>query len=133
MSFCLTQSVQAVRFNEDLCWAIDDTIVQLVGHTVLDTVYVILRVKYDVRRDELPYRLDTLSQLLGNTFPVSMAGVIGIRIALKFYTRLGLTFHEHEGYTLLDYVQEAKFELARVTSNPRLISFRTRRRALTEK
>jgi len=75
-------------------------------------VYVILRVKYGVSRDELAYRLDSLYEILGNTFPIRTAGILGTHIALRFYMRLGMTFHEHEGYTLLDYVQTAKSELA---------------------
>jgi len=109
----LAQIVQGIPFNETLCGAIDDAIVEVLGRRVLDAMYVMLKVKYDVGRDELPYRLDTLYQILGNAFPIRTAGVIGARIALRFYTRLGLTFHDHEGYTLLDYVQEAKSKLAK--------------------
>ena len=109
----MSQLVQGIPLNETLCGAIDDTMVEVLGRRVLDTMYVMLKVKYDVGRDELPYRLDTLYQILGNAFPIRTAGVIGTRIALRFYTRLGLTFHDHEGYTLLDYVQEAKSKLAK--------------------
>jgi len=108
----LAQTVQVIPFNETLCSTIDDTIAELLGRGVLESVYVILRVKYGVNRDELPYRLDSLYEILGNAFPILTVGTLGTHIALRFYTRLGMTFHEHEGYTLLDYVQTAKSELA---------------------
>ena len=103
----------AVDFNDALCSAIDETIVELLGRHVLDTVYVVLKVKYDVKRDELPYRLDTLYQLLGNTFPARPAGIIGTRIARKFYAKIGLSFNEQEGHTLLNYVEDAKARISK--------------------
>ena len=78
---------------------------------VLNTVYDVLRTKYNVTRDELPYRTETLYQILERTFEVVGAKTIGTAIAKKFYTKLGFTFHKHDSYTLLDYVQDAKTKL----------------------
>jgi uncharacterized membrane protein len=103
----------APDFNTTLCSAIDDTIVEVLGHTVLDTLYVVLKTKYSVTRDELPYRTETMYQILETTFGVRGAKTVGTHIARKFYTKLGLSFYEHQGYTLLDYVEEAKAKLAK--------------------
>jgi len=104
-------NTSARDFNDILCSAIDDTIVEVLGHRVLDTLYEVLRSKYGVTRDELPYRTETIYQILENTFAVRGAKTIGTHIAQKLYTKLGLTFHNHDGYTLLDYVEEAKAKL----------------------
>ena len=44
------------NFNEAICSSIDETITEVLGSMVLNTIYDVLRTKYDVTRDELPYR-----------------------------------------------------------------------------
>ena len=50
-------------------------------------------------------------QMLETTFGARGARTVGTRIAQKFYMKLGLTLHNHEGYKLPDYVEEAKPKL----------------------
>jgi len=66
------------------------------------------RTKYAVTRDELPYRTDTLFQVLETTFGVPGARTVGTQIAKRFYEKLELAFHRHDAYTLVDYVEDAK-------------------------
>ena len=91
--------------------AIEDTIREVLGQSVLHDLYANLKGKYDVSREELPYRTETVYAILENTFGVIGARSIGPSIAERFYAKLGLAFHNHEGYTLLDYVQIAKAKL----------------------
>jgi len=106
-------SRSAPDFNDSLCSAIDDTITEVLGHRVLDALHEVLKTKYAISRDELPYRTETVYQVLETTFGVRSAKTVGTRIAQKFYARLGMTFHNHDGYTLLDYVEEVKSKLAK--------------------
>jgi len=100
------------QFNETLCSAIDETIVEVLGKAVLVALYSVLENRYAITRDELPYRTDTLFQVLETTFGVRGARTVGNHIAQKLYRKLGLIFHDHESYTLLDYVDDAKHTLA---------------------
>jgi uncharacterized membrane protein len=101
-------------FNGTLCSAIDDTIVEVLGHAVLDALYHVLKTQHGITRDELPYRTETIYHILENAFGVRGARTVGTRIAERFYRNLGLSFYSHEGYTLLDYVEEAKTKLAKM-------------------
>jgi len=95
-------------FNDLLCSAIDDTIIELLGTSVLNALYSSLEARYDVKRLELPYRTETMYQLLETDYGVFGAKTIAVTIAQKFYKKLGLVFHSHEGYTLPDYIEAAK-------------------------
>lgn len=99
-------------FNSILCSAIDDTIIDVLGRKVLESLYEVLETKYDITRQELPYRTETMYKILETTFGVVGAKTVGTRIAQKFYAKLGLPFHDHDGYALLDYVEAAKTLLA---------------------
>ena len=102
------RSVPSRDFNETLSFAIDDTIREFLGTDVLLAVHEELRTKYDVSREGQPYRMDTIYEILENKFGIVGAKTIGPLIAEKFYEKLGLTFHNQEGYALFDYVQAAK-------------------------
>ena len=85
----------------------------MLGKTVLIALYGALERRYNVTRDELPYRTDTLFQVLETTFGVHGAKTVGTRIAEKFYRKLDLTFNRHDSYTLVDYVEDAKTKMNR--------------------
>ena len=103
-------------FNEVLCSAIDETIVEVLGQKVLTALHTVLEQKYDITRNELPYRTETVFRVLEITFGVYGAKTVGKHIAQRFYGKLGLMFHSHEGYTLLDYVEDAKTKVNRETA-----------------
>jgi len=98
-------------FNCVLCSAIEDTIQEFLGFNVLLALHEELRTKHSVSSDELPYRMTTIYDILERKFGVKGARTIGPLIAERFYTKLGMPFHNHEGYRLLDYVEEAKVKL----------------------
>jgi hypothetical protein len=100
--------------NSALRQAIDETIFVLLGQSVLESLYRVLDEKYSVASDELPYRLDTMFQVLENTFGLRGSGTIERAITRSFYWKIGLQLKETEGYKLQDYVEEAKKKLALV-------------------
>lgn len=88
--------------------AIDETIVEVLGHTVLNTLYMVLKTKYGISRDELPYRTGTMYQILETNFGVRGAKTIGTHVARKFYKKLGLTFYEHQPTRYLTTLKKPK-------------------------
>jgi len=99
-------------FNHILCSTIDETTRELLGPRVLAALHEELRTKYDIGSDEIPYRTETIYRILESKFGVVGAKTIGPLMAERFYAKLGLGFHNHEGYSLLDYVQAAKSKLS---------------------
>ncbi len=94
-----------------LCSAIDETIADLLSLSVMESLYKYLRVKYQISRDEVPYRLDTFSLAIANLFGVNGGRTVGKIVARNLYARLTLEFTDKPNFTLSDYVDEAKEEL----------------------
>ena len=108
-------SKKASEFNDSLRADIDDSVEEVLGRNVLDTLHTVLSTKFDITRDEIPYRTDTLFQILETTFGVRGAKTVGTHIAKKFYQKLGICFYEHEGYSLVDYIEVAKTKVNQET------------------
>ena len=65
---------------------------EVLGVDGLRSVLTVLRDRYDVDRDELPYRVESFYKVLESDFEVYGAKTIGPEIARKFYAMLGLNF-----------------------------------------
>ena len=100
------------NFNGILKNAIDETIISILGQTVHEVLFRLLEEKYSVASDELPYRLDTMVEVLRKTFGVTGSKTIGRAIAKNFFGKLGILFVANDEYTLKEYVEEAKTKLA---------------------
>jgi len=76
------------------------------GEIARATVYERIEKSYEVKREEIPDKLDTfhraLQELLGKG-----AGIVKRLIVKNLYSRLHLEFTEHEDWTLADYVHYA--------------------------
>lgn len=104
------------NFNGILKKAIDETIVGVVGQTVHEALFRRLEEKYSVTSDELPYRLDIMFEVLRKTFGVTGSRTIGRAIARNFFGKLSIPFVANDEYTLKDYLEEAKTNLAAKSS-----------------
>jgi hypothetical protein len=93
------------EFNKLFCQAIDQSISEMVGASVLSSLYDALENYYSVTRDELPYRLETVYSVLESVFGVKAARRIENRIVRRLYDILELPFTYAVGYTLEDYVE----------------------------
>lgn len=100
-------------FTGQIVLAIDDTVRELLGQKILDALHQHVKTHYDIGPEELPYRLDTLYDVLENVFGVFGAKTIGHQVAKNLYVRLGLRFEDTENYTLHDYIEQAKRTLSK--------------------
>jgi len=101
-------------FNVLLVEAIDESIRDLFSPQVLETMYTVLLERYDVTRDELPYRLETAYDILKNVFGIRGGRAISRIIASRLHQKLGLRFEEVPNLDLMDYIEIAKKKLAQV-------------------
>ncbi len=94
------------NFKGIVLQAVDEGLMVL-GNTVRHALYYHAERIYHVKREEVPDRLaafhEALSSLLG-----AGARIVERCIAQNLYNKLGLEFEEHEGWTLVDYVNHAK-------------------------
>lgn len=95
-------------FDGKLRAAIDETIDDVLGKGVLGALHEHLAKRYDVTLDEIPYRLNTVFESLEVVFGVRGASAMGLMIARRFYSKIGLRFVHDENYGLEDYLQQAK-------------------------
>jgi hypothetical protein len=95
--------------------SIDETITALLSRAVVDALYAHLQKFHSIARDEVPYKLDTLSTTLEKIFGAS-SQTITRAIARKFYLKLGLEFTGNPSRTLLECVEEAKMKLENSSS-----------------
>ncbi len=100
------------EFNVVFVEAAEKSRTQLLGPAVLDSLYAHLEKFRDIKKDELPYRLETLYAVLEHVFDVQGARTIGMRIIRLVYEKFDLEFHETAGHTVMDYVKVAKEKLA---------------------
>ena len=99
-------------FNQLLILAIEDTIQDFLGTSTLEALESELRTKYEISSEELPYRMETVYDILENRFSLVGAESIGAKIAANLYGKLGLPFHNHDGYSLPQYIRTAKSALS---------------------
>jgi len=99
------------EFNEIVQVAVERTVAEVLGAMALESIVKVLRDQYDVSRDELPYRSETLYRVLEENYDVFGAKTLGTVIARKLYSSLGLEFETHDGYSLTDYIEMAKSRL----------------------
>jgi len=104
-------------FDGNLREAIDETIVDMLGGGVLGPLHEHLNKHYDLTLDEIPYRLSNVVESLEVIFGVRGATAMGLMIARRFYSKIGLRFIRNENYKLEDYSQEAKKILLSQTSS----------------
>ena len=96
-------------FNVLLIDAIDETMFDLFGSAVVRSLHEHLLKFHELRREEIPDRLDVLTYTLERTFGAS-SKIICRAIARKLYIKLGLTYYDNPGRTLIESVDEARIQ-----------------------
>jgi hypothetical protein len=91
---------------DSLVQAVDEALL-VPGEIVRTTIYERIERSYQVRREEIPEKLEIFHRALQQLLGVS-GKVMEKLIARNLYRRLGLSFEKHDGWTLVDYVNHAK-------------------------
>ena len=97
---------QPASLEKILLEAVDEGLL-VPGEIVRAAIYERIERSYQLRREEIPEIVETfhraLQELLG-----AGGKVMEKLIAKSLYRRLELSFTEHDGWTLVDYVNHAK-------------------------
>lgn len=94
------------RQDSTILNAVDEGLTGL-GENVRDTIYYHVETKFQVRREEIPERLEAFHQALEGLLGEG-AKTVEKMIARSLFKRLGLNFEEHDDWTLINYVDYAK-------------------------
>ena len=97
---------ESTSVEEALLQAIDSGLLAL-GEIVRDTLYDRFDKKYQLRREEIPERLDTFHNALRVMLGAG-ARVIETQIAKSLVSRLGLDFTENVDWTIVNYFDYAR-------------------------
>jgi len=79
----------------------------VLGEIVRDAIYNHIETRHQLKREEIPRRLEVFHKALMGIIGAG-AKIIEKLIAKRLYSRLGLSFIEHEDWTLVEYVEDAK-------------------------
>jgi len=99
------------NFNAEVSKAVEKTITNVLGPQVLNSLYGFLIQQHDVAKDELPCRLEPLSDTLEVTFGSKGSRTISRVIAREVYDKMGLKFVEMSDYGLTHYIELARKQL----------------------
>jgi hypothetical protein len=91
--------------------AVDDTLKELLSEQFRTVFYDYMRTAFSLPRNSIPKRLDDFQSALTKTLGDTGRAVLEKAIAKRLYSKLGLSFTERPGCTLLQYVEEAEGNL----------------------
>lgn len=97
---------EATMFREALLGAVDKGLL-ILGESSRHAIYYHVERSHQVRREEIPERLEAFNKALRGIFGEG-AKIIEKIIARNLYSRLALRFEEHENWTIANYVDNAK-------------------------
>jgi hypothetical protein len=96
------------ELREALFQSLDEALL-IPGDIVRTAIYECLERKYQLKREEIPERVEAFNSALRELLRAS-SPVMERLIAKSLYSRLGLNFTRHDDWTLVDYVKYAKRE-----------------------
>jgi len=94
------------EFDKTLLKSVDEGLLVL-GESARQVIYYTVERMHCVRREEIPERLDAFHEALEALLSAG-ARVAEKRIAQNLCCRIGLSFEDNAGWTLVDYVSHAK-------------------------
>jgi hypothetical protein len=97
---------QSTTIEDAMFQATDHGLLAL-GEIVRETIYHRLESTCQVKREEIPEKLDTFHKALQGMLGAG-AKVIEKQIAKNLYSRLDLDFTEHSNWTIVEYFDHAK-------------------------
>ena len=107
----------ADEVRELLSESIHETLTELLGRRVRESVYDYLERKHSVARNEIPEHLDELFNLLEQYFGVRGMNVIGRAIAKRICLKMNWEFTPIPKFEFADYVRTIKARIAQDTAS----------------
>lgn len=101
----LVQSTGSNRFTQ-LVMAVDDGLLAF-GESVRHAVYYHIQKSYQVKREEVPDKLEAFHKALKDLFGAG-ATIIEKLMAKNLCSRLNLKLEDHQNWTIVDYVAHVK-------------------------
>ena len=96
----------SAELEEILLQAVDEALL-IPGEIVRTAIYERIERSYQLRREEIPEKLETFHRALQGLLGAG-GKVMEKLIVRNLYRRLGLGFEDYEGWTLVDYVNHAR-------------------------
>jgi hypothetical protein len=93
-------------FEEILADAVKEGM-RFLGESSRQAIYIYIEKKCGLKQEEHPKQLKIFHESLTGIFGIG-ADIIEQQIAKVLYGRLGLDYKEHEKWTIIEYVEEAK-------------------------
>ena len=97
---------QPANLEKILLEAVDEGLL-VPGEIVRAAIYERLERSYQIKREEIPEKLETFHRALKDLLGAGDK-VMEKLIAKSLYRRLKLNFTQHDGWTIIDYVNHAK-------------------------
>jgi hypothetical protein len=95
------------ELREVLVEAVDQGLM-VPGEIVRTAIYERLERSYQIKREQIPDKVETFHSALQQLLGTGASKVTEKLIAKNLCNRLGLNFPQHDGWTLVDYVNHAK-------------------------
>lgn len=95
--------------------AVDEGLL-LVGTSVRSMIYFHVEKVWNVKREDIPAKLDRFHMALQEIFKDLGSRVIEGMIAKELHFRIGLRFQYHNDWTIIEYVEDVKKRLRPVTA-----------------
>jgi hypothetical protein len=102
----MTSSKPSREFNQLILEAVDEGLSILGGDPVKRAFYYHLEKRANIRRSEIPHKLEGFHDALADLFFVGSV-ILERRICRYLYGRLGLELPTDNGWTIADCVREA--------------------------
>lgn len=112
------------EFRKSLMIAIDNGPLVL-GENVGHAIYFHVERNHQLRHEEIPDNIESFHKALESLLGAG-AVVFEKLIAKELYSRLGLKFEEHEGWNLVDYVNDSMKARKRLRDSQATAGFRGR-------
>ena len=94
------------QFDQAVLEAVDEAL-SIFGESCKQPIYYYAETRYQIKREEICNKIEAFDKALEGLFGAG-AELISWLIAESIYERLGLSFTEHSGWRLVDYLDDAK-------------------------
>lgn len=103
-----------MSFEEVILEAIDECF-SWIGEKEKESIYFFLEIKYNIKKQEIPYRIDDFAEAIDDIFGIG-AKLLEIRIMKNLYSKMEYIsphFHAQESLEFTKYVEATRIKVKR--------------------